>query len=80
MPVNLSGGISTLIVVRTINVSESRRCVPALHPDFAGVKIRARLYFDTTIEANPATPEFGTANGTLFSNIGRSFSAFPVLS
>ena len=54
--------------------------VPALHPDFAGVKIRARLYFDTTIEANPATPEFGTANGTLFSNIGRSFSAFPVLS
>jgi len=47
---------------------------------FAGAKIRARLYFDTTIEANPATPEFGTANDTLFSNIGRSFSAFPVLS
>src|SRR5215472_16676909 len=47
---------------------------------FAGVKIRARLYFDTTIEANPATPEFGTANDTLFSNTGRSFSAFAVLS
>ena len=37
-------------------------------------------FFDTTIEANPATPEFGTANDTPFSNIGRSFSAFPVLS
>jgi len=43
-------------------------------------KLRARLYFDTRTEANPATPEFGPANDIIFSNIGRSFSAFPVLS
>ena len=38
-------------------------------------KVPRVSYFDTTIEANFATNEFGTANDTLFSNVGRIFTA-----